>query len=719
MKRNSSGNTPDQERRSATKARHSPTQTHTTPRTRQSSPRDPSPSAQHHRPATAGAGRGSATRADAGTPSRAAEALRVDGTVRVHPRGFGFLEHTPHGDATEGAAPESSFIPPPELDGFLDGDVVTAALVMEADGRSKVESLSLISRARTHLYGIVEKRNSSWHLRVDPHVANSPWVLVPARSWELSPGDSALAEISASPKANRARAIEAFEDPYSPEAIAVGVSVRHGVPLTAPEEDAAVAAEVVDILACAGAARQGAASPTSRIDLRDVLTLTIDADHSRDLDDALSVEPADANGVIRVSVHIADVSAHVIEGSAIDRAARDAATSVYLGEWVRPMLPRDLSESALSLIPGCDRDTLSITLSIDQEGSVTASDVFASRIRSDRRLSYLAVAGLLHGDGGHEVPTAELCDAVFWLHTAASRIGVQRERRGGISSLRMVDGSGDSDGAEVAHDLIERLMVAANEAVGGWLAAHEAPGPYRGHPAPAPGAGEEIDRFASSLGFRLGLAGPFTPHSLSSVEAALAASKDDRVAMVWELLLSHLGRASYRSTPAPHFGLASETYLHFTSPLRRYADLEVHRRCKEILAGIAQQPSDDAHAALYEHINDQTRTAAKAERDLVKTTRMAEISRDGVAKHRVWEGRIVGFAKPGVRVAFGAGDGQGHLTGLVKWRAFDRARYEVDEGGHSISSPGQPTFELGQLVRVKISALDCERGDIDLSRLRD
>ena len=600
---------------------------------------------------------------------------------------------------------------------------MTAALVVEPDGRSKVEQLTLSTttrRPRTFLYGIAEKHNTSWRLRVDPHVANGAWPLTLTPGWTPEHGDGVLAIIDGS----TARADEAFADPYSPEALAVCVSVRYEIALTAPEEDDAVAAESAQIIQRAqilAAASDGrdpgssAATRHGRRDLRDVLTLTIDADHSRDLDDALSVAPADSAGVIRVTVHIADVAEHVAPGTATDRAARDAATSVYLGEWVRPMLPRELSESALSLIPGEERDTLSVELAIDQEGYVTTSAPFASRIRSDRRISYLSVAGLLGGDGGHGVTNEALADAVFWLHTAASRIGTQRARRGGIRSSRLESGAGEQDGAEVAHDLIERLMVATNEAVGSWLADQGASGPFRVHPAPADGAAGEIDRFASGLGFRLGLAGPFTPHSLAAVESTLDASKDPRVAMVWELLLGHLGRAVYQGTADQHFGLASPTYLHFTSPLRRYADLQVHRRCKEILAGHPPTGPDEASAALFAHLNTQTRLAARAERDLDKVTLMAALVRDGKTPTRVWDARIVGFAKPGVRVAFGA-DG---LSGLVKWRDFDRARYDVDEGGHSISAPTGPTFGLGQAVKVKITLLDLERGDIDLARVRN
>lgn len=625
---------------------------------------------------------------------------QVTGTLRVHPRGFGFLEHPTADD--QGA---SSFIAPPDLDGFLDGDEVTATLVTEDDDRTRAESLALVVRNRTQLYGIAEHHNTLWRLRVDPNVANSPWALDQPDDWSVEDGDGVVATITGL----RVIATDAYEDPYSAEAVAACVSLRHNLSLTPPDDAPGVAAEIADVLTRASSPDR----PTSRVDLRDQLTLTIDADHSQDLDDALSVTPADDQGVIAVTVSIADVAEYVLPGSALDREARRAATSVYLGEYVRPMLPRALSENALSLIPDQDRDTLSVTLYVDQEGFVTSAGVFESQIRSDLRVSYQDVADLLEGGDDHSLVDPAVKDALFWLHTAAVRIGTQRDRRGGLSSSRLEGSGGDADdGAAVAHDLIERLMVAANEEVAAWLVTHGAPGPYRAHPAPAEGAGAEIDRFASNFGFRLGLAGTLTPHSLRSVETTLSASKDDRVDVVWELLLGHLGRAVYQGDPSPHFGLGSDNYLHFTSPLRRYADLEVHRRCKEIIHGTTLAPADVAHALLCEHLNLQTGLAARAERDVLRTTRQAQLARHGMRD--TYNGRIVGFAKPGVRVAFD--DGQ--LTGLVRWRAFDRARYEVDEGDHSISSPGQPTFALGDPVLVTIAQVDLERGEVDLTRVR-
>jgi ribonuclease R len=377
------------------------------------------------------------------------------------------------------------------------------------------------------------------------------------------------------------------------------------------------------------------------------------------------------------------------------------------------MLPAALSEQLLSLIPASDRDTLSLTMLIDQEGVVTSTGPFEARIRSACRVNYQDVANLLEGGSNHSLADPAITDALFWLHTAAVRIGTQRERRGGISSTRLEGNADADDGAAVAHDLIERLMVAANEQVAAWLVTHAAPGPFRAHPAPAAGAGAEIDRFAATLGFRLGLAGPLTPHSLRAVETTLSASKDDRVDVVWELLLGHLGRAVYQGDPSAHFGLGSDNYLHFTSPLRRYADLEVHRRCKEIIHGTAPAPADAAHAALCDHLNLQTGLAARAEREVTRTTRQVDLVRSGHSSN-TFDGRIIGFAKPGVRVAFA--DGQ--LSGMVRWRDFDRARYEIDEGAHSISSPGHPTFSLGEQVSVTVANIDLERGDIDLARAR-
>ena len=636
------------------------------------------------------------------------------GTFRPHPRGFGFVDFDEPWPTGTGEPVTSCFVPPPLTAPLLDGDQVTAAFAVEPDGRATASAVALVRRVRTEVFGVVE---DGLLLRLDPHLGSARWQLE-GRVEDLPAGVAVLADVTGDRKADPS---DEWEDPTGAEALLERIRVRHRLSFSHPDE---VTADAGRVAAAAARPQRGA---TPRRDLRDLTTFTIDDPSSRDLDDALSVLPADADGGIRVLVHIADVSTHVRPGTVVDAAARTAATSVYLPGWTSPMLPRRLSEDALSLVPDADRDALTVEMRLSADGDVTAADVYATRIRSDVRLSYQVAAAVLAG-GRPEELSGEVVDALRWLRTAGARLGVQRLRRGGIEARRVepelavavVEGVAEQVAAtpsNPANLLIERLMVAANESVAGWLVDRGLPGVFRVHPSPGPDAAVALEAFCAGAGFHPGFGRALSPLGLSALSAQLDAAADETAAAVWDVLLGFLGRASYTPQAGGHFGLASEGYLHFTSPLRRYADLVVHRVVHAFLAGTresADYPEGGDLTGLCAHLNTAARTAAVAERQMRKALWLVTLARQVAADPATaFPGRVTGVTAKGVFVTL---DGS-RVSGMVAGRDLPGRGWQEAPDGLSLVDGTGGRLGFGDAVVVQVLQADVEAGQLEL-RLR-
>ncbi len=522
---------------------------------------------------------------------------RVRGRISVHVRGFGFLT------LDDG---RSAFVAPPDLNPLLADDLASAELV-EAGGRLSAKQLQLEVRSRTELIGEVVARRGRLWLQVDRTIANTDWPLRPdghdleEGSWWVAcvDGDALIPDHVVAPA----------------ELSLERVLVRHGIRARFPP-DCQSSLPKLSKKTFAG-----------RRDLTDLTTVTIDAPVSKDLDDALAILPADPDGGLRLFVSIADVDSLVPEGSAADAEARLRGTSTYLAGAVIPMLPRELSEQELSLLPGIDRPAITAELRIDPEGAITAVDLYASRIRSAQRLDYDTVAAFLDQSATADLP-APVLTTLRWLRTAAARIGAVRAARGGVRFLReeahvTVDRDTqeptaiDARPSTSAHTLVERLMVAANEAVGRWLVERGLPGMFRVHPEPDAERARALADLAHNFGFELGLGEQLTPRGLAALEAQFAGNAVEPA--MREALSRVLGPARYTSRSGLHFGLAAPIYLHFTSPIRRYADLVVHRVVKRFLEGRRDQRANDpSFEALAVHLNDRARRSAKAETERLR-----------------------------------------------------------------------------------------------------
>jgi ribonuclease R len=612
---------------------------------------------------------------------------RIRGRLHVHPRGFGFLNHDEGGD--------SSFVPPRELNGFLVGDLVSAEVVTGNDGRTSVKALELIERGRAEIFGVLTKKRGKPYVQVDPRTGNSDWPLdgVPKGQPEGS-------KLVATVQGKRARWARAVADE---DAGLDSVRVRWGVRATFPDP-------------CLKAAK-AAAKPKlgKRRDLRKIPTLTIDAPSSRDLDDALAVLPPQADGAVRVLVSIADVGSVVTPGSVLDVEARERGTSVYLPDRVTPMLPRELSENALSLLEGQDRAALTVELRIDPQGRVTATDLCESLIRSHARLSYADVSRFLD-EGDRKAVPESVQPTLRWLRTAAARLAAVRSSRGGVRTFSrtevklQLDKEGEPVGLKTreencANRLIERLMVAANEAVAQWLLDRGLPGLYRVMDEPDAESVANLAEFARHFGFETGFGERLTSLAVAAFEEQFqTATVAPSIRTVFRRVL---GPARYDPEPSSHFALGAPLYLHFTSPIRRYADLAVHRVIKAHLKGDRDQdPADPKLTELAGDLNDAAYRAKRAESERLNML-IARLFSGRIGER--FDANVVGVKPFGLIVQL-AGLG---VSGTVGTDALPGGPYSVDPKTESLKSKTR-SFVVGDALNVVVLATDEEQGRIEL-----
>ncbi|MEO6213045.1 MAG: ribonuclease R, partial [Vicinamibacterales bacterium] len=459
----------------------------------------------------------------------------------------------------------------------------------------------------------------------------------------------------------------------------------------------------------------------TRTDFRPLTTVTIDGEHARDFDDAITLETL-PNGHYWLGVHIADVAHYVQEGSALDAEAYDRATSVYFPDRAVHMFPSELSTGLCSLNPHVDRLVQSCLMEIDRKGTVVRYEMHDGVIHSDARMTYTEVhAVLTEHDPDVTARHRELVPLFQAMQDLFGILNKRRRRRGSIDfDLKEPEIVLDDEGMvaaiialerNVAHRIIEEFMLVANETVAEHLDTHSVPTLYRIHEDPDPLKVAEFEEFISTLGYGLGADAEHVQpkHFQKLVERMRGTPEEKPIAF---LMLRTMQKARYNEDNLGHFGLAADSYTHFTSPIRRYPDLIVHRTLRESRHGsmgseVARQRAEDM-PEIARHTSERERRAADAERELVQWKKVRFMA-DKVGDE--FEGFVTGVSAFGLYIELV----EHFVEGMVHVSTMADDYYRFIEKAHLLKGENtQQVYRLGDKVRVQVIRVDMERRQVDL-----
>ena len=586
-------------------------------------------------------------------------------------RGFGFL--TPDGSV---GREDDLFLPPHCSGRAWHGDRVLAELSPARtwdEGRPAGHVVAVLERANATVIGRITREGKEYWLA--PDGGKLPLIKLAGSHAGLRAGDKAEAKVLSYGGRNEppmAAPLRTFGRDGTRQAAVEAILARNAIPRTFSGEVLRAAGklpETVSASACKG-----------RLDLRDRLIITIDGPSAKDLDDAVSVSRND-DGTWDLGVHIADVSHYVTEGSALDQEAWRRGTSVYFADQVIPMLPERLSNGICSLNPKVDRLTLSCLMTIDRQGNVVDHRIAPSVIRTAERMSYPDCNALLAG-GSNELEEryAELLPMLRSMAELARVLNRKRRLRGALeleSSECCVVCDEHGNPVDIqnrqtgeSEGIIEEFMLAANETVAEHLCKAGKPGVYRVHEKPTSAKLEQFQRMAAPFGYTLS-----TPDGFGMQKVLAAARGKPEEGAVSMMLLRSLMKARYAPENLGHFGLAAEFYCHFTSPIRRYPDLMVHRILSALLEGKLEGRREKKLAAAASEAAAQSSErevrAETAERDIEKCY-MAEYMAGHLGE--TFPGVVSGVTRFGVFVLLPNG-----VEGLLPMERLPDDRYEYDE----------------------------------------
>jgi ribonuclease R len=636
----------------------------------------------------------------------------VVGRVETNPRGFGFVVP----DRAIDGASRDIFIAGSNLNQAVHGDRVVARLEHARGDRVEGRIVRILERGSSRIVGRydVDESGMGFLVPFDRRVIVD--VLIPEGDrGDARRGDMVVVEITRWPTPTRTplgRVIEVLgdiEEPGVDTEIIIrkyGINDRHGDEAVAEAERLGTVVSAKDV--------------RGRTDFRPITTVTIDGETARDFDDAITIEKL-PNGNYWLGVHIADVAHYVAEGSALDEEAYERGTSVYFPERAVHMFPSELATGLCSLNPHVDRLVQSCLMEIDRRGDVVRHEFHDGVIHSDARMTYTDVNAILTE---HDQETTKKYKPLVGMFETMQELfeilNARRRRRGSIDfDLKepyiVLDDQGlveDIIAAErnVAHRIIEEFMLVANETVAAWLDEQDVPTLYRIHEEPDPLKVEEFEEFVSTLGYSLAApAGAIRPrHFQKLVERIQGKPEEKPIAF---LMLRTMQKARYEPTNEGHFGLAAESYTHFTSPIRRYPDLVVHRSLREARHGMPQERREELAEDLPEvarHTSERERRATDAERELVQWKKVRFMA-DKVGDE--FDGYITGVAAFGLYVELI----DHFVEGMVHVSTMADDYYRFVERAHIMR--GENTgrvYRLGDRVRVQVIKVDMERRQVDL-----
>jgi ribonuclease R len=642
---------------------------------------------------------------------------KLTGRITVHPAGYGFVE------TTEGTV----FVPAKYRGNSLDGDQVAVDTWPGVRG-TEGQVVEVIKRGRARLTGILRRAGRAIYLEPDdPRIAADFGRVGVDEALYGKDGDAVVVEITRYPNLARnelaGNVLKVLGDPEDPRTEIEKILACAVIPLEFPD----------DVLAQAKATPQEltAADLADRIDLRDRRFCTIDPETARDFDDALCIEDG-AHGGPRVWVAVADVGHYVRWNDALDREAAVRSVSVYLPDRVIPMLPKELSAGVCSLNPLVDRCAMVVRLDYSEEGELLDVGYQAAAIRSKARLDYPGVAAALQGDfRGRREQYRPWLQELVKLNDLAQILRKKRQARGALDLeiaepkvvldaddprlVRDVVKAKGDPAVKGAYQLVEEFMIAANEAVGNFFRRRNAPTVWRVHAPPDPDRVALLAELLAAYAIKVDVDEATSPLGMKAVLDQIA-QKPGAQALSF-LLLRTLTQAVWDTVPIGHFGLASGDYLHFTSPIRRYPDLLVHRLLKYHLhregnasgGGYAKPPPPvETLAELAASSSQHERRAMEAEREAVAMYR-AYLMRDQVGQQ--FEGTVSAVTSFGAFVEIE----EPFVEGLIKLDSLGEP-FEYDEIHMRLSGKRTGrTIELGDKVVVEINNVSVIRRRIDFT----
>ncbi|HEY2986615.1 MAG TPA: ribonuclease R [Candidatus Binatia bacterium] len=628
------------------------------------------------------------------------------GRVHAHPDGYGFLILDERGK-------DDLYLSRREMRRLMHGDRVMVRVDRKRGG-DETHVVQILERGQKRLIGTYEEHDGKGYLiPMDLRVA--PAIPLAAGGPRPEKGAVIAAEISrygTGYSSTEADLVETLGNSEDPDIQARALVFRYNLPAVFSPEARREATEIPQAI--------DPKEIASRVDLRSRPIVTIDGETARDFDDAVIVEKKD--GVYHLYVSIADVAYYVKPGAALDQDAYERATSVYFPDRALPMLPEELSNGICSLNPKQDRLTKTALIEINHRGEVIKSRFFNSVICSHARMTYTYVRRILvDRDPECLERYRDRVDGFKLMEELALLLWEQRKARGSLDfdlpeAEIILDLQGKPENIvraerNIAHRIIEEFMIAANEAVARHLKEKDFPLLYRVHEGPEHEALEEIAPFLLSLGYRLPLKRErMTPKELQKLLAACRGKPEERV--VNRVVLRAMKQAHYAPENIGHFGLASTCYTHFTSPIRRYPDLTVHRALEEVLRGKKLKAKEKEELDRYleeagKHTSERERIAMDAEREMVDLKK-AQFMMDKIGQE--FNGFIVSLTNFGFFVELE----NYFIEGLVKLSSLTDDVYQYYEKEYLIKGLRHGRkFRLGDAVRVRVARINAFRSEID------
>ena len=630
----------------------------------------------------------------------------IAGLVIANAEGYGFLRPDAGGD--------DLYISPQQMRAVMHGDRVLASVVgIDRRGRRQGAIAEVLQRRSSRLVGRVVVENGVTSVTPDDRRILQEVMIKPGEEQGATSGEIVVVEITDPPTSQRGPkgVIKAvLGERLQPSLVVEMAIASHDLPHEWPPEVLREAAQVEP--------QVSAAEREGRTDIRSLPLVTIDGADARDFDDAVYAEPKRGGG-FRLIVAIADVSHYVRIGSALDREAYERSTSTYFPGFVVPMLPETLSNGICSLMPKVERMCMVCDMQVDAEGNVVKSKFYDAVMLSHARLTYDKVwqaVGLREEEALQEV--ADVLPQLENLHALYKAMAAQRKRRGAIDfetpevKFRLDQtGSVESMGATErndAHKLIEECMIAANVQAALYLEKKKIPALFRAHEPPPAEKYEDLQQFLREFKLSMPSVDRVTPADFSEV-LRMVRDRPERE-LIQSVLLRSQSMAAYQPDNRGHFGLALTAYAHFTSPIRRYPDLLVHRAIRFALTG--RKPSDYSYtpaemAAMAIHCSQRERRAEEAERDVDERFKCAWMEKHIGSE---FEGVVTGVTSFGLFVELD----ESKVSGLVHISQLANDYYHFDAIRKLLKGERTGTqFRLGDHVRVQVLRASLEDRKID------